>query len=215
MAVAEEDVGQANRNVVWMPIYPKDTDIVFVDISSYNSKFYHVTGMCNAPGRIPCTGKETVLDAIENASGLSRYADEKRIRLIRPGKGNEPDQVLPVDYPAIAYGNDPTTNYQIFPGDRIVVPANRERIAAAEEAYPSNVVTAQSPALASRIERLEEKLDAVLKALSKPRQEAVTPRPTRAKGESQPEAAEPRKDVPPRREQRSRPGSPPQPPEGG
>jgi polysaccharide biosynthesis/export protein len=46
------------------PVEPRDTDRVFVDVTAYNSKVYYVQGDVAQPGRLPITGNETVLDAI-------------------------------------------------------------------------------------------------------------------------------------------------------
>jgi polysaccharide export outer membrane protein len=103
-------------------IAPRDSDRVFVEVTSYNSKFYYVMGDVNAPGRLPITGNETVLDAINNVGGLAPTASVNDIRLVRPAPpGSCCDQFLPVNYAAIAYGGDPTTNYQLLPGDRLVI----------------------------------------------------------------------------------------------
>ena len=103
-------------------ISPRDSDAVFVDIGSYNSKVYYVQGDIAAPGRYPVTGNETVLDAINNASGLMPTAAPQNIRLVRPApSGVSCEQVLPVNLAAIISAGDPTTNYQLMPGDRIVV----------------------------------------------------------------------------------------------
>ena len=104
------------------PVSPRDTPMVFVDITSYNSKFYYVLGDVGAPGRMPVTGKETVLDAIQYAGGLIPTAAPNNIRLVRPAPpGACCEQTLPVNLSAIISGGDPTTNYQLMPGDRLVV----------------------------------------------------------------------------------------------
>ena len=75
-----------------------------------------------APGRMPVTGKETVLDAIQYAGGLIPTAAPNNIRLVRPAPpGACCEQTLPVNLSAIISGGDPTTNYQLMPGDRLVV----------------------------------------------------------------------------------------------
>jgi polysaccharide export outer membrane protein len=103
-------------------IEPRDSDRVFVDISAYNSKNYYVLGDALVTGRMPITGNETVLDAINYAGGLSPTAAPQNIRLVRPAPpGACCEQVLPVNLAAITSGGDPTTNYQLMPGDRIVV----------------------------------------------------------------------------------------------
>lgn len=116
---------------------------VSVDVASYNSKFYYVWGEVDRPGRYPVTGNETVLDAMSLAGGPTPFANS-RICLVRPTDpvaqiapdgvvdgervvaahaefDEAHEQVLPVDLRAIVEEGDPTTNYQLLPGDRIVV----------------------------------------------------------------------------------------------
>ena len=105
-----------------VPIDPKDTDRVFVDVTAYNSKNYYVLGDVGAPGKLPITGNETVLDALQYAGGLLPTAAPQNIRLVRPAPpGACCEQLLPVNIAAITSGGDPTTNYQLMPGDRLVV----------------------------------------------------------------------------------------------
>ncbi|HMB04677.1 MAG TPA: polysaccharide biosynthesis/export family protein [Isosphaeraceae bacterium] len=101
---------------------PRDSDRVFVDVTSYNSKVYYVQGDVAAPGKMPITGNETVLDAINYAGGLIPTAAPQNIRLVRPAPpGACCEQVLPVNLAAIVSAGDTTTNYQLMPGDRLVV----------------------------------------------------------------------------------------------
>jgi polysaccharide export outer membrane protein len=101
---------------------PKDTSRLFVDVTSYNSKVYYVQGDVGVPGRLPITGHETVLDAINYAGGLIPTASLANIRLVRPAPpGACCEQTLPVNLPAIINAGDPTTNYQLMPGDRLLV----------------------------------------------------------------------------------------------
>jgi polysaccharide export outer membrane protein len=103
-------------------IEPKDSDRVFVDVTAYNSKNYYVLGDVLITGKVPITGNETVLDAINYAGGLMPTAAPQNIRLVRPAPpGACCEQVLPVNLAAITSGGDPTTNYQLMPGDRIIV----------------------------------------------------------------------------------------------
>ncbi len=122
--------------------YLTDRPRVSVDVASYNSKFYYVLGEIGRPGRYPVTGNETVLDALALAGGPSPFANKKKILLVRPGPAQfspvEPDtantsasntselccpggQVLEVNFQAVIECGDTTTNYQLLPGDRIVV----------------------------------------------------------------------------------------------
>jgi len=101
---------------------PSESDRVFVDVSAYNSKFYYVQGEVSSPARLVLTGNETVLDAINFAGGLLPTAAPQNIRLVRPAPpGACCAQLLPVNLAAIVNEGDPTTNYQLMPGDRIVV----------------------------------------------------------------------------------------------
>ena len=68
------------------PVDPARTDRVYVDVVSYNSKVYYVQGEVGSPGRLPITGNETVLDAINFAGGLVPTAAKDRIRLVRPSQ---------------------------------------------------------------------------------------------------------------------------------
>ncbi len=112
-------MGEDNKPKI---IDPRDCDRVFVDVTAYNSKNYYVEGDVGSPGRLPITGNETVLDAIHFAGGLIPTAAPQNIRLVRPAPpGACCEQLLPVNLAAIISGGDSTTNYQIMPGDRIVV----------------------------------------------------------------------------------------------
>jgi polysaccharide export outer membrane protein len=103
-------------------IEPRDSATVFVDVTAYNSKNYYVEGDVAVTGRMPITGNETVLDAIHFSGGLMPTAAPQNIRLVRPAPpGACCEQVLPINLAAITSGGDPTTNYQLMPGDRIIV----------------------------------------------------------------------------------------------
>jgi polysaccharide export outer membrane protein len=98
---------------------------VYVDVASFNSKVYYILGQVNQQGRLPITGKETVLDAIMLAGGITNFADRSKMHVARPNPGGGCDQILWVDWKAIAFAGDTRTNYQLMPGDRVVVPATK------------------------------------------------------------------------------------------
>jgi polysaccharide biosynthesis/export protein len=103
-------------------IEPKDSITVFIDVTAYNSKYYYVLGDVLITGRLSITGNETVLDALQFAGGLTPTAAPQNIRLVRPAPpGACCEQVLPVNLAAITSGGDPSTNYQMMPGDRLIV----------------------------------------------------------------------------------------------
>ena len=51
-------------------------------------------------GKLPWTGNETVLDALQFAGGLLRSAEPKDIRLVRPGAWRQARKVYKVDLDA-------------------------------------------------------------------------------------------------------------------
>lgn len=100
-----------------------------VDIAAYNSKVYYVItdggGFGETVTRIPYTGNETVLDAIANIQGLSEVSS-KLLWISRPApNGTDCAQRLPVDWRAITEDGVTTTNYQLLPGDRIYIRADK------------------------------------------------------------------------------------------
>jgi polysaccharide biosynthesis/export protein len=103
---------------------------VSVDVLAYNSKVYYVVTDGGGAGeqvfKLPSTGNETVLDAIANISGLPTVASKSDIWIARPSPNIcGPDHVLPVDWNGIVQGAQTGTNYQVLPGDRIYVKADK------------------------------------------------------------------------------------------
>jgi protein involved in polysaccharide export with SLBB domain len=105
----------------WLAVEPKDTNRIFVDVTAYNSKNYFVQGDTAKVGKLPYTGKETVLDALQYSGGFLPSADPHNIRLIRPGRGGKPARVYQIDYEVIADRADKTRNLQLFPDDRLII----------------------------------------------------------------------------------------------
>lgn len=85
------------------------------------SKVYYVIGEVNAPGAFPISGRETVLDGVFAAGNLTRKASTKNLILSRPTSPDGCRIVLPICWDDITQLADPTTNYQLMPGDRIYV----------------------------------------------------------------------------------------------
>jgi polysaccharide export outer membrane protein len=107
-----------------------ETVTVIVDVLAYNSKRYYVItdggGFGEQVFPFPITGSETVLDAISNINGLPDVASKRNIWVARrtPHPG-QPWQILPVDWVGITQHGVTFTNYQVLPGDRIYVKAQR------------------------------------------------------------------------------------------
>ncbi|MFO0959435.1 MAG: hypothetical protein U0800_18705 [Isosphaeraceae bacterium] len=101
-------------------IAPAVSDRVFVEVLAYNSKYYYAEGAFFQPGRLPFTGHETVLDAINECRGLAPHADRDHIELVRPARGGMPTRIYPIDYRAIVEKGEASANLQLFPGDRLI-----------------------------------------------------------------------------------------------
>ena len=96
---------------------------VEVILIEWVSKVFYIDGEVRSPGAYPMEGRETVLDAIFEAGGLTKKASHQNIILSRVTAPCSCRVVLPVCYDDIFQLGDSTTNYQIRPGDRIFVPA--------------------------------------------------------------------------------------------
>jgi protein involved in polysaccharide export with SLBB domain len=167
----------------WQVVPPALSSKVFVDISAYNSKNYYVLGDVLITGRLEYTGNETVLDALNFAGGLVPTAEPKDIQLVRPERNGKPAKVYKVDLEAIQQRGEVATNYQIFPGDRLVVGRNEvvkktieiDRLNAPIQSLTGMIIqeasmlrTLQSATAADRNELLNEYVDFWAKELARP-----------------------------------------------
>ena len=102
---------------------------VAVDVATYNSKTYYIIsdggGFGEQVARLPYTGNETVLDAISQINGLSEISS-KKIWIARPSPSEScAAQLLEVEWEDITALGQTSTNYQLMPGDRIYIQADR------------------------------------------------------------------------------------------
>jgi polysaccharide export outer membrane protein len=99
-----------------------------VDVLAYNSKFYYVVTDGGGYGEqvypFPITGSETVLDALGRINGLPPVADKTKVWVARRGPGSV-GQVMPVDWCSVVQNGGTETNYQLMPGDRVYVKADK------------------------------------------------------------------------------------------
>jgi polysaccharide biosynthesis/export protein len=100
-----------------------DAGPITVRLVVRDSKVYYVLGEVNAPGSFQLRGRETVLDGIVAAGGLTTNAARSEIILARPSKPGNGCVVLPVCYNEIVQLGSTVTNYQLQAGDRIFVPS--------------------------------------------------------------------------------------------
>ena len=95
-----------------------------VRLAASQSKYYYVLGTVANPGRFKSSGNDTVLDAILQA-GLKSNSLPEKAYLVRPHALGGEDQVYKIDWFGIKDRGDTLTNYQLFPGDRVVVPGTK------------------------------------------------------------------------------------------
>ena len=171
-ATGEPKVDPASKKPIM--IDPKDSATVFVDVKAYNSKFFYVQGDVLVSGRLPIKGKETILDAINMAGGLSPQANHTGVVLYRQDPSGGPLKALHVDIDQIMMGDDLSTNYQLQPGDRLAVPrlpSSRSDGPEAEVRQPiqEQAVRFDNSAALLRVEQrlsdVERKLDKLIEAL--------------------------------------------------
>lgn len=108
----------------------KETLRVLVDVVQYNSKRYYVVTDGGGAGEqvyaFPVTGSETVFDAIANIGGLPMVSSKRNIWVARrTPRAGCPEQILPVDWIGITQHGIAATNYQLMPGDRVYVKAQK------------------------------------------------------------------------------------------
>ena len=102
---------------------------VRVSVAFYNSKVYYIitdgAGYGEQVYPLPITGSETVLDAIGRVGGLPQVSSKRDIWIARRSQSGGSDQILPVCWDEITKQGIVRTNYQVLPGDRIYVQAQK------------------------------------------------------------------------------------------
>jgi len=94
--------------------------VVSVLVNRVVSNKIFVIGRVNKPGDFAAGRYVDVLQALSIAGGLSPFADEKDIKVIR--KENGKDLVLPFDFRAVSRGQKLEQNIRLQGGDVVVVP---------------------------------------------------------------------------------------------
>jgi polysaccharide biosynthesis/export protein len=125
LAEAEERIAvQLNEAARVQTPKPDKPYRVSVKLTTGQSKYYYVLGTVATQGKFKANANDTVMDAILQA-GLKSNSLPEKAYLVRPHPLGGEDQVYKIDWFGIRDRGDTLTNYQVFPGDRVVVPGTK------------------------------------------------------------------------------------------
>jgi polysaccharide export outer membrane protein len=105
-----------------------NSPVVTVTLGDSSTLRFYVVGEVNKPGEFPLVGRTTVMQALALAGGFKEYAKTEEVKILRQElsvSGGQPrtrEIVLPLNYKAIAQGQQLHQNFALKPGDVIVVP---------------------------------------------------------------------------------------------
>lgn len=120
--VADKTIEQARVAIAQVVAKSERHVEISVDVSDTQSKVYYVV-RSDLPSdlvtRHPITGNETVIDAVAAIGGNTN--DDTVMHIARPSRLGGAGMVLSVDWQAIANDGSADTNFQILPGDRLVI----------------------------------------------------------------------------------------------
>jgi protein involved in polysaccharide export with SLBB domain len=100
------------------------------------SRFVNVGGEVEKPQRVPFTPDLTILSSINAAGGFSKFADARKVRLLRNNK------LRIIDVAKIR--EDPSLDVQVQPGDRIEAPSIFQNSKNTQGIVPSRSAPADS-----------------------------------------------------------------------
>jgi polysaccharide export outer membrane protein len=93
---------------------------VTVIVKQINSRKVFITGQVQKPGPYPLTAPTTVMQLIAIAGGLSEFADEKGITVMRTENGKPVSFAF--NYKEVARRRNLKQNIELKPGDTVIVP---------------------------------------------------------------------------------------------
>ena len=82
----------------------------------------YVVGKVNKPGQFVVGRQIDVLQSLALAGGLTPFADQNDIKVLRQGGGGKADRIFPFDYGSIKRGQNLRQNIVLQSGDVVVVP---------------------------------------------------------------------------------------------
>lgn len=93
---------------------------ITVSVQSVAGNKVYVIGQVNRPGEFPTTHRIDVMQALSLAGGLTAFADQDDIKVLR--RENNKQIALPFDYSEVKRGNMLELNIVLKSGDIVVVP---------------------------------------------------------------------------------------------
>ena len=93
---------------------------VTVIVRGIRSRKVFVYGEVGRPGAYPIGGSKTVMEVLADAGGLSLFAKKGSIYVLR--KVNNKQSKLRFSYKSALKGTNPADNFELLPGDVVVVP---------------------------------------------------------------------------------------------
>ena len=93
---------------------------VAVVVKQINSRKVFITGSVAKPGPYPLSAPTTVLQLISMAGGLTEFAKQKDIAVMRTENGKP--LRFPFNYKDVAKGKNLKQNIELRPGDTVIVP---------------------------------------------------------------------------------------------
>jgi polysaccharide export outer membrane protein len=91
-----------------------------VVVKESRSRKVFITGSVEHPGPYVLTGRTTVIQLIAMAGGLKEFADKKNIVVMRGSNGRQTS--FTVDYRSILRRENLEQNFDLVPGDTVLVP---------------------------------------------------------------------------------------------
>jgi polysaccharide export outer membrane protein len=101
----------------YINIIPGEVAVVVNEVHSYKVS---VLGEVNEPGRFEFLDQVSVLDALAEAGGLTEFAANNDIVILRSNKGST--ETIRFDYRRMLKSANPDDKVLVFPGDIILVP---------------------------------------------------------------------------------------------
>jgi polysaccharide export outer membrane protein len=93
---------------------------VTIIVTRINSQRIFILGEVPRAGSYPMLPNMTILEALSSAGGLTAFAKQTKIHVLRTEDGKQ--QSLPFNYKEVVHGQHPEQNIALKPGDTIVVP---------------------------------------------------------------------------------------------